>query len=185
MCGRQRIFRLWIDADFAANATVPFRLLAVGYILAVLAPLSGAVIEAIGRPDLLAKIYLLELPCNAVIVWVLTDKFGIPGAALSFAIRAIVETVIVWLALFTVAPLSGKLFFEQALLMPGVAVIPISFMAYAIGDGEIRRLSDIGLTALTVACYSAYALAVALDRQDRQFMATLLRRSRVELLWKP
>jgi O-antigen/teichoic acid export membrane protein len=179
------ILRLWIDASFAANATVPFRLLAVGYILAVLAPLSGATIEAIGRPDLLAKIYLLELPCNAVIVWVLTDKFGIPGAALSFAIRAIVETVIVWLALFTVAPLSGKLFFKEALLMPGLAVIPISFMAYVIGDGEIHRLSDIGLTTLTVACYSVYALAVALDRQDRQFIATLLRGSRVELLWKP
>ncbi|HET9492003.1 MAG TPA: flippase [Methylomirabilota bacterium] len=85
---------LWLGEDFARHGTLPLQLFALTSMFAAIAPVSGSVIEGYGRPRVIATLYLCALPLNAALTWALVNAIGLPGAALSFGIRALAETAV-------------------------------------------------------------------------------------------
>src|SRR4051812_11606018 len=71
--------RLWLDADFARNGTRVLQWLTIGVFLNSLAMIPFALIQGMGRPDLTAKVHLLELPFYLPAIWVLLVTLGIEG----------------------------------------------------------------------------------------------------------
>jgi len=167
------ILRLWIGADFSAQATLPFRILTIGYGIGLLAPLSGALIEAVGRPDLLTKLYLVELPLNVLIVWTLTKRYGIPGAALSYTVRSFLETTLIWWIVFRAVPFSPKRFIKDGLMAPSSMLILIGLAAYFIPSGHIRSVADISMTFVTLGVYASCVWFLILDVKDKQFVVEM------------
>lgn len=88
------ILRIWIGEDFAHQSTLVFQLLLVGYLVALIHPVSGGLIQGLGRPDIIPKLYLAYFPFNIALVWLFVHTMGIIGAALFFVLRAMIETVI-------------------------------------------------------------------------------------------
>lgn len=172
------IFRLWIGAGFSAQVLLPFRILVVGYGIALLAPLSGVLLEAVGRPDVLAKLYVVELPFNIAIVWILTKRFGVAGAALSYTLRAVIETVILWIVLYKSVPISGKNFAKGALLRPGFTIVFLAVGVYFIRGVQIGSYFDISATILMLGVYVLLASLFVLDRGDRVFLTSLFGKRR-------
>jgi O-antigen/teichoic acid export membrane protein len=167
------ILRLWIGPDFSAQASLPFRILTIGYGIGLLAPLSGALIEAVGRPDLLTKLYLVEFPLNVIIVWTLTKRYGISGAALSYTVRSFVETSLVWWIVFRAVPFSAKKFIKEGLLIPSSMLLFVVFAAYFIRSGHIRSLADVSMTVGTVGVYALCVWFLILDVKDKQFIVEM------------
>jgi len=163
------ILRLWIGAPFAAQATLPLRMLVLGFVIGLLAPVSGALLEAVGRPDILVKLYLVELPVNVLLVWSLTKHYGLAGAALSYTVRTIIETVILWVVVYRIVPFSGVDFFRKGLLRPGVALIGLGFASYGLRGCSVRDFRQLAATVVILAAYGAYAYWIALDAEDRKF----------------
>jgi O-antigen/teichoic acid export membrane protein len=92
------ILELWLGEDFALAGTAVLRLLAVGVLVNSLAQVPYSVIQASGRPDLVAGLHLAEVPFHIGLVWWLTALWGIEGAALSWTIRVVVDAaVLYWL----------------------------------------------------------------------------------------
>jgi O-antigen/teichoic acid export membrane protein len=168
------ILRLWIDADFSQAATPAFRILIWGYGIGLLAPLSGALIEAIGRPDVLAKLYLIELPFNVIIVWTMTKKFGVIGAAMSYSIRNTIETIVVWWLVYRLVPFSGKFFIKMGLLRPGFLLALMIAAAYIIRDGHVRSMFDVSATILALVMYVIGVILFVPDARDRQIAKSYL-----------
>jgi O-antigen/teichoic acid export membrane protein len=79
--------QLWLGAQFSANSTIVLRLLAVGVLANCVAAIPFAFIQGIGRPDITAKLHLIELPAYVVLVIALTHYFGICGTATAWVIR--------------------------------------------------------------------------------------------------
>ena len=163
------ILRLWIGPQFAAKGTAPLQMLVVGFLIGLLAPLSGALLEAVGRPDILVKLYLVELPFNVVVVWLLTKYFGIKGAALSYTVRTVIETIILWCVVYRIVPFSGWVLVKKGLLRPSLAVIVFGGVAYAIRGANIRNYLDIAITLAVLGAYTVYAYQFVFDQQDRAF----------------
>jgi O-antigen/teichoic acid export membrane protein len=84
----------WLGANFAQNSTFAFQILAIGALVGILAPIPGTIIQGYGRPDIIAKLYLLYIPLNFVLVWILVRSMGLAGAALSCMLRTILDTVL-------------------------------------------------------------------------------------------
>lgn len=82
------LLHLWLGARFAAGSAAVARILAVGILFNCLAFAPGSLLEAIGRPDLLARFSLVQavlfLPLSALLLWLV----GIEGAAIAWALRA-------------------------------------------------------------------------------------------------
>jgi len=88
------ILRLWLGREFAQHSSQVFRILVVGFFLNAQAWIPSTLLQGIGRPDLVAKIFLSELPFYIGILWWLIGGRGIEGAALAWAVRGGVEAVL-------------------------------------------------------------------------------------------
>jgi O-antigen/teichoic acid export membrane protein len=78
---------LWLGAEFASHAYRVAQLIALGSLLNGIAHVPFALVQGVGRPDLTARIHLLELPIYVALVLWLTTAFGIEGTAIAWCIR--------------------------------------------------------------------------------------------------
>ncbi len=81
----------WLGPDFAAQSTPVMQVLTVAILLNAVAQVPFALVQALGRPDLTAKMHLAELlPYLIMLVWA-TQTWGIMGAAWVWALRVAVD----------------------------------------------------------------------------------------------
>ena len=141
--------RLWLGPVFAQNGTAVLRWLAIGVFVNSIAQVPFALVQSAGRPDLTAKLHLLELPAYLGAMWWLTLRLGIEGTAIAWTARVLVDAAL--LCLFAQRSLprhAGFLARSLATLGGGVAVLalvtlPQSFVVRAV-------LTAAGLLALAV-----------------------------------
>jgi O-antigen/teichoic acid export membrane protein len=81
------ILRLWLGASLAEPTAPVLRILAIGVAAQSLAAIPSALVGGMGRPDLIAKLYLVEAPLYVASLWWLVHRSGITGAALAWTIR--------------------------------------------------------------------------------------------------
>jgi len=85
---------LWLGEDFRISSTPVMQWLAVGWMVNVFALQPLTALQSTGRPDLVAKTHLAELFPYLLLLWLFTSSFGIAGAAATWALRALFDTVI-------------------------------------------------------------------------------------------
>jgi O-antigen/teichoic acid export membrane protein len=78
---------VWLGPDFARAAGPAFRILSVGIFLSGLAVLPLALLYGAGRPDLPAKINLIQTAVHIPLTILLVRAMGLTGAAIPVAIR--------------------------------------------------------------------------------------------------
>ncbi|HXJ81899.1 MAG TPA: flippase [Candidatus Methylomirabilis sp.] len=84
---------LWLGESFAMHGAVVLQLLAIGVLLNSLAVAPFVLVQGLGRPDLTAKLHLLELPFYLAALWWALPRWGIVGAALVWTLRVAVDLV--------------------------------------------------------------------------------------------
>jgi len=90
---------IWLGSDFAQHSTRVVQWLAVGVLANSLALVPFSFVQGIGRPDLTAKLHLLELPIYLGVLFWLIRADGIEGAAIAWSARTVFDA----LALFIMA----------------------------------------------------------------------------------
>ncbi|MEZ5420022.1 MAG: oligosaccharide flippase family protein [Vicinamibacterales bacterium] len=83
----------WLGPEFAASSAVAARLIAVGTLANALAQTPFALLQAMGRARVTARIAALELPAYAVLLWIATRAWGVEGVAAAWAARMTVDAV--------------------------------------------------------------------------------------------
>jgi O-antigen/teichoic acid export membrane protein len=89
------LLRLWVGPHIAAQGAPVMQWLAIGVWVNILAQVPLTALQASGRANIVGSIQLLELPLYAALAWCLIASYGATGAAVAWAIRAMIE----WLAL--------------------------------------------------------------------------------------
>ncbi|MEM7734665.1 MAG: flippase [Deinococcota bacterium] len=84
----------WLGADFADQSFRVAQLLALGVLVHSLGQPSFTLIQALGRPDITAKLHLAEIPLYVVYLPWLIQRFGITGAAAAWLIRVSLSTIV-------------------------------------------------------------------------------------------
>ena len=62
-----------------------------------MARIPSGFINALGRPDLVAKLNLAELAVHLPLAWILISRFGVTGAALAWTIRVMLDAGLLYL----------------------------------------------------------------------------------------
>ena len=88
------ILRWWLGDSFAEKSSRVFQFLVVGMLLNALAQMPANVLDAIGRPDIRAKVFLSYVPIYLIMLWFLITQYGIVGAALAWLLRAGLELIL-------------------------------------------------------------------------------------------
>jgi O-antigen/teichoic acid export membrane protein len=83
---------IWINEEFAENSFRVAQILAGGVLLNSFGLISQALVQAFGRPDLTAKLHIMELILYVpYLIW-LTGFLGIEGAAIAWVVRVSIST---------------------------------------------------------------------------------------------
>jgi O-antigen/teichoic acid export membrane protein len=87
---------VWLGPDFAEHSFRIVQVLAVGLLLNSLAQVPYTFVQGIGRPDIAAKLHLVELPIYlAALVW-FTKTYGIVGAAIAWTLRMTLDAILLF-----------------------------------------------------------------------------------------
>jgi O-antigen/teichoic acid export membrane protein len=87
----QEILGIWIGEGFARQSAVVLQILVLGIMATSISTITFTNLQAIGRPDVTAKIHLLELPLQIGLTILFIKYWGLPGAAVAWSGRLIVE----------------------------------------------------------------------------------------------
>ncbi len=121
---------VWLGREFAEQGTPVLRWLAVGVLLNGLAQVPFALLQGSGRADVTAKLHAFEVPCYLLLLWILTVRFGISGAAAAWTARVGLDLVGLtlltrWNLRLGVRPfVRPAIFLTAALLCMGAAAVP-------------------------------------------------------------
>jgi O-antigen/teichoic acid export membrane protein len=155
----------WLGDNFAHHCALVAQLLLIGSSAALVAPIPGALLGACGRPDLLPKLYVVEAPINALMVWFLVRRFGLTGAGISFALRAFFETAALLVISMQVTEISWKYLISAGAGHSAVFVVALALTLLAVS--HLAQPLQIVLAALAILIFFAYAWARVLDARDR------------------
>lgn len=86
--------RLWLGADFAQHSSSVAQILAIAIFINGLALSPFAHVQGAGRPDITAKLHLLELPIYALMLVVFAKSMGIRGVAIAWLLRVVIDAAL-------------------------------------------------------------------------------------------
>ncbi len=88
--------KLWLGAEFAEHGFRVLQCLAVGVFINSLANVPFALLQGVGRPDLIATLHLIELPLYLGVLWWLIRARGIEGAAIAWSARVAIDALLLF-----------------------------------------------------------------------------------------
>jgi O-antigen/teichoic acid export membrane protein len=164
------LLALWLGREFARQSTVVMRILTVGVLVNLLTYVPFHLLRGVGRPDLTAKFHLLELPIHAAIAWYLMGRMGLPGAALAFSIRVVLDAVLVFgaVAVLDWVPLRSFVHYGLLPCLGALATLALAFFAVAIWSHTL--LSRMILTVTLGLVFVPGAWFLALDGEEKQYL---------------
>ena len=90
------ILSLWLDEAFSQNSSLVLLFLSAGVLLNSIAAIPFTSLQAVGRPDVAAKIHLAELPIYILMLIGFTRSFGITGVAIAWMVRNFVDLLVLY-----------------------------------------------------------------------------------------
>ena len=146
------LLTFWLGGDFAAEAASVLPWLGFGALFMCVDSVAAGLIDGIGRPDVNAKLSLLELVLYVpLLIWLLS-AFGLRGAAMAWAARCCADTLVrLWLA--------GRLYPAVA---PALRQIVPTLLGAAILLAFLLLLPPTGLLLRTACVTAAWLLFIAM-----------------------
>jgi O-antigen/teichoic acid export membrane protein len=154
---------IWIGRALPPDSVRVLQWLAIGVFATAVAFTPATVLYSAGRPDLLAKLHLIELPIYAAGIVALMRTFGIQGVAIAWTARAALDAgAIMWLARRTLgvpaAPRMGG-FWSLGLMLAAM-------VAGATLNGSAARVAYTAAIVLGFAPLAWLKLITASERSD-------------------
>jgi len=170
-----QITQFWLGHDFAEKSTVILRILAVGVFINCFAHVPYCFLQALGRPDTTAKLFLIELVPYAAFAWLMIRHEGIAGAATAWSIRVTIEVFLLIFLAWRIFSLSPRLMLGRGSLR-GLTALSILGLAL-LGTKMALQNSLQTVICLTGIWLVVFAVAIwkyVFDDSDRKSILTLV-----------
>ena len=167
-------FDIWLGTEFANNSSLILQILALGFLINSIASVPSSALQAIGRPDITAKLHMIELPIYLGILWWLVQAQGIIGAALAWIIRIIIDSTLLFWFFYRLTPddYQHKQKFQYHI------ILWCSFMLFT---GWLITIItaiyfQIGLVLLILTIFLYYTWKKFLDKEETGYISELIAR---------
>lgn len=161
--------RLWLGPVFAEQSTSVTRWLAAGTLVNCLALVPTTFIQGIGRPDITAKLHLIELPLYLGGAWWLIRERGIEGAALAWVVRVLLDAVLLFIVAESFLERKGLNRFMGAFVAVGICILVISSLVATL-------MAKVTFLFVVFFAFLMSAWFLFLNSEDRAVVNTLRRR---------
>lgn len=166
------ILRWWVGKEYALKGSLTLELLALGFLVNVGGHVPYVIAQGLGSPWISAKYSLLNGGINLLFFVLLIPRFGIAGAAAGFFISELLVIPFLVRRVNLALGITWKSFISKSYLRPagcGVA----SLIVLCELAGHIHSVSTlISFCVVGITVYVAVALAIGIDKQERDEMVT-------------
>lgn len=128
----KQIMQVWLGPEFAQESAVVLQILTIGVIVNSLAYVPSALLSGGGRPDVPAKIHLLELPVYIGIAWFLIKEQGIVGAAWAWTLRVTLDAILLFTAAFRIYRFPLWLLTTNGALLTSIAFVMLLGISWSL-----------------------------------------------------
>jgi len=164
---------IWLGDEFANQGTVVLQWLVIGSFMTSFSYFPFAVLQAAGRPDLPAKLHLAEVGFYMMLAWILIGRYGIEGAAIAWAVRSILDTII----LFHMAARVLKISY------PKIKILSLTSLVVALLSISVFLPEDfyfkLGFSAVVCISLYTYSWMKLLTSDERGFLLSYVKRLKV------
>lgn len=109
-----QIMTLWLGKTIGEQSGPVLTIIIVGAFINSLAFVPYTTIQALGRPDITAKLHLVEIPIHILVLWYAVNHWGIQGAAFAYVFRVSFDFCLLCIALSTLTHASiRRVIFSQ------------------------------------------------------------------------
>jgi O-antigen/teichoic acid export membrane protein len=161
------ILEAWLGPTFPAESALVLRILAIGVLANSIASVPYALVQARGRPDVTAKLHLIELPIHAIAVLVLVSTAGIVGAALAWTLRVVLDAVLLFVATSRLGVLEPGALARGRFASAAFALAVPVIAAIGIAALPLPEWAELAVPVLGGAGAALAAWAFLLDEDDR------------------
>lgn len=160
---------MWLGSPFTEKSAPVLQWLALGVFFNSIAYVPFALIQGMGRPDLTAKLHIIELPFYLpASVWLISE-WGILGAAIAWSVRVVLDgLLLLWLASWCL-PGFLKPHRSLALVWLGAA------MAWLIALWLSEPLLKLGYVIVMLMISGVVTWSVLLGESERAFVQSAIR----------
>ncbi len=164
------ILRLWLGQDFAQQSSLVFQILAAGMLLTPV-QVSASLLQGIGRPDITAKFYLLEFIFYIPLLWFLVARMGITGAAISWIIRVMLDTILLLFASRKLLEIRRHTVVENGLPKSILALVWLAVALWMTSRLDGSVLVQLGITIICLFVFVLACWRYILDDRDKQVLS--------------
>jgi O-antigen/teichoic acid export membrane protein len=165
------VLSIWVGAEFAGTSATVLRWLTVGVFINCLAQMPFGALQGIGRPDLTAKLHLVELPVYAAAIWLFAQWGGLVGVAIAWVVRIGIDAVLLHALALRLLPSSRK----DLRLIGGVSLAAL--MAFAVSVAPESVAVRLAIVAAACAAFAVVAWLWMLNPAERGSLLRLIRGS--------
>ena len=164
---------VWLGDEFSLRGTTVLQLLAIGALINSFSYFPFAVLHAAGRPDLTAKLHLIETPIYMMTAWILIVRYGIEGAAIAWVLRNIFDSFILFY-------LAGR---ELKTTYPIISILSIALIVGAFLSISMLLSQGIyfkvGLSSIGIVALFTYSWKKILTSDERGFVLSYVKKLKV------
>lgn len=161
---------LWLGKNFAENSSLILQLLAAGVLVNSISYIPFTFLEGIGRPDITAKIQLIEFPIYLFAMWFAIKQNGINGAAFVWLLRMLIDALILFL--FAKKIISSHFEFKLKLSYLVVfLLIMASFFPVIITSASLKLI----LVSIVLITFSFISWKFFLEEEEKMFLISQIK----------
>jgi len=172
----QRGLSLWVGDAIAMHSASVMRWLALGVFFNGLVQVPFATIQAAGRPDLTARIHLVELPLYLPTLWWMAHRWGIDGAAIAWMLRGGFDLALQYVVATRLLPAANT---QGQQREPGSLLLAAGFPAFAFATVTLAptMASRATVVVIYLAIFTVIASKRVLDREERSYLRGMVHRA--------
>jgi O-antigen/teichoic acid export membrane protein len=168
----QPFFQIWLGDDFARNSAIVMQILAIAILINSVSQVTSSAIQAMGRPDLSAKLHLIEFPIYLALIWFLISNFGIMGAALAWLCRTVLDSSLYFWLFYKVLPIDveRRTRPKTVLIVWAISMLGLGFFISAISVLSIK-IAFLSVSLFGTALYYWFGL---LEAGEKEYLTRIL-----------
>lgn len=157
---------LWINEEYSIHSYLILQLLTIGVLFNTLSVVPFRALSAIGFPNLVAMVYIAEMPIFVSLAYFLIVKYGLIGAVITYNIRAISEMIILYAILMS-NKIDLNFHFNLVQLIKNISFYFFTFiLAFIFADIENIN-TKVSLTIITVVIVCIVKYKFLLTKQEK------------------
>jgi O-antigen/teichoic acid export membrane protein len=166
----RQVLLWWLGAEFARQSTPALQILALGMLVNSVALIPFSLLQGVGRPDLTGLFSLFEFLFQVAACWLLVRHFGITGAALAWTLRALLDALLTFGAVFWLNSVSLSSLLENGMRRTLLAVAALGVSLAILWQVPEPFAVELPVALTLVLMFALVSWTHVLDSRDRDLL---------------